>query len=263
MPIPEMNGHGKRNGADQERCKRVLSDVIMSLAFLKCAYHAIVALFSRKPVFIMKLHRLQILELLDVQPGLGTIHMQDQRMVLQSTSALGLLRKEMIDAFGVEEVRRLAYRTGYATGYQAGKTLARHFGSSSVLEDIEIGCTMHTIGLGVLVEPISEALGSDGSVTLEVICRNSYEASEYLQHFPAKQFPVCWSMTGIASGYLSAVMEKEVYAREIMCVGKGDPCCKLVIHDATQKISTLYIRSAFDWRNVARCSTDALTNGFS
>jgi len=195
---------------------------------------------------MMKLHRLQILELLNVQPDLGTIHMQDQRMVLQSTSALGLLRKEMIDGFGIDAVRRLAYRTGYATGYQAGKTLARHFGSSSVLEDIEIGCTLHTIGLGVLVQSISEALGTDGSITLETICRNSYEASEYLQHFPAEEFPVCWSMTGIATGYCSAVMEKEVYAREVMCVGKGDPYCKLVIHDAQSWGDDIYsIREEF------------------
>lgn len=182
-------------------------------------------------MFIVKLRRLQILELLDVRPDLGTIHIKGQRMVLQSVSALGLLREEMIEAFGIDAVRRLAYRNGFATGYQAGKTLTRHFGSTNALEDIEVGCTLHTLGLGVLVEPINSVLEPDGRFHCDTICRNSYEAEQYLQHFPVGNFPVCWSMSGYASGFCSAVVGREVYAQETMCVGRGDPYCYLVTRD--------------------------------
>ena len=43
-----------------------------------------------------ELERLQLAELLDFRPDLGIIRLHEQRVVLLSAAAMGLLRKELI-----------------------------------------------------------------------------------------------------------------------------------------------------------------------
>ena len=56
-----------------------------------------------------------ISECLFFSPGDGRIWLQDQRMVLLHTEALGSLRREMIDSLGTERARGLFTRAGYVT----------------------------------------------------------------------------------------------------------------------------------------------------
>ena len=56
-------------------------------------------------------------ELLDFRPDQGIIRLHEQRVVLLSAAAIGLLRKELIDTLGTETARRLFLRFGYADGY--------------------------------------------------------------------------------------------------------------------------------------------------
>ena len=61
--------------------------------------------------------RLQLAELLDFRPDLGIIRLHDQRVVILSAAAMGLMKKELIDTFGRDVARRLMLRFGYADGY--------------------------------------------------------------------------------------------------------------------------------------------------
>ena len=45
--------------------------------------------------------RLQLAEVLDFRPDKGVIRLHDQRVVILSAAAMGLLRKELIDTFGM------------------------------------------------------------------------------------------------------------------------------------------------------------------
>ena len=47
---------------------------------------------------------LHLAELLDFRPDQGVIRLHDQRVVILSAAAMGLLRKELIDTLGVEAV---------------------------------------------------------------------------------------------------------------------------------------------------------------
>ena len=40
--------------------------------------------------------------------------------------------------------------------------------------------------------------------------------------------PVCWTLCGFASGYMTAVHQRPVYAVEERCAAYGDPHCRLV-----------------------------------
>jgi transcriptional regulator with PAS, ATPase and Fis domain len=60
------------------------------------------------------------------------------------------------------------------------------------------------------------------------IWHDSYEAEQHLLHVGPAEEPVCWTLTGFASGYLSRAYEQEVYCIEERCRGKGDAYCRVV-----------------------------------
>lgn len=62
----------------------------------------------------------------------------------------------------------------------------------------------------------------------ESIWLDSYEAEQHLLHLGRSEEPVCWSLTGFASGYLSRAYGREVVCREERCRGKGDALCQVI-----------------------------------
>src|SRR6186997_2677828 len=71
----------------------------------------------------MDLEHLNLAELLDFQPDKGIIRLHEQRVVILSAAAMGLLRKELIDTLGLETARQLFLRFGYADGYHDAVSL--------------------------------------------------------------------------------------------------------------------------------------------
>jgi transcriptional regulator with PAS, ATPase and Fis domain len=67
--------------------------------------------------------------------------------------------------------------------------------------------------------------------------------------------PVCWSLCGFASGYLSYANGREIYCMEETCVGKGDAVCRVVGRDAQGWGERMEPQLAF-YRN--RCLTAGL-----
>jgi transcriptional regulator with PAS, ATPase and Fis domain len=57
---------------------------------------------------------------------------------------------------------------------------------------------------------------------------SSYEAEQHLLHFGRADAPMCWTICGLISGYLSRTAGKEIYVLEDRCEGKGDAGCHLL-----------------------------------
>jgi transcriptional regulator with PAS, ATPase and Fis domain len=55
----------------------------------------------------------------------------------------------------------------------------------------------------------------------------SYEAEQHLLHFGRVDAPMCWTICGLTSGYLSRTVGKEIFVLEDRCMGKGDVACRL------------------------------------
>jgi len=68
----------------------------------------------------------------------------------------------------------------------------------------------------------------------EVVWHDSYVAEQHIHHFgkTSGSGPVCWSLVGYASGFASACLGKEIYFREMSCVGQGDKQCVAIGRDA-------------------------------
>ena len=70
-----------------------------------------------------QLEHLDLAEVFDFRPDLGIIRFHEQRVVILSAAAMGLLSKALIETLGPEAARRLMMRFGYADGYHDAVSL--------------------------------------------------------------------------------------------------------------------------------------------
>ncbi len=176
---------------------------------------------------------LHLAELLDFRPDQGIIRLHEQRVVILSAAAMGLLRKELVDTLGLETARRLLLRFGFADGYHDAVSLRDRSAWASPEQGLRAGAMLHTLEGIVRADVIRiEHDESTGRFEEEVVWHDSYEAEQHLHHYGRHSSPVCWSLVGYSSGYVSACMGKEIYFRETACLGQGAKACSVVGRDA-------------------------------
>src|SRR5574338_1602559 len=88
---------------------------------------------------------LHLAELLDFRPNQGIIRLHEQRVVILSAAAMGLLRKELANAFGLETARRLLLRFGYADGYHDAVSLRDQSKWPNPFEGLRAGAVLHRL----------------------------------------------------------------------------------------------------------------------
>ena len=176
---------------------------------------------------------LHLAELLDFRPDQGIIRLHDQRVVILSAAAMGLLRKELIDTLGLETARRVAIRFGFADGYHDAVNLRERSNWDDPLDGIRAGAVLHTLE-GIVRTDVRriEHDAATGRFEEEVVWHDSYVAEQHVHHYGKTSEPVCWSLVGYASGFVSACLGKEIYFREMSCVGQGDKQCVAIGRDA-------------------------------
>ena len=183
----------------------------------------------------MKPEDLLLADVLDFRPDKGTIRLQEQRVVILSATAMGLLRKELIDSLGVDTARRLLLRFGYADGYHDAVNLRDRSSWADPVEGLRAGATLHALEGIVRTENLRLQLdAASGAFTGELEWHDSYEAEQHVFQYGTGPDPVCWTLVGYASGYASACLGREVFFAESSCVGQGAPHCTLVGMDAAR-----------------------------
>jgi len=173
---------------------------------------------------------LDLRELLAFDPAGGVIRFANERVLLFDAVALGILRRELIETLGLTGARALLTRFGYAHGWRTAETLRLGFPWDSEDEWRKAGGRLHTLQGLVRVEPTSPHVGPGPRPIGDSVWQDSYEAEQHLLHHGRADEPVCWTLTGFASGYLSRAYERDIYCREERCRGKGDAVCRLVGH---------------------------------
>jgi hypothetical protein len=84
--------------------------------------------------------RLQLAELLDFRPDLGVIRLHDQRVVILSAAALGLMKKELIDTVDHGRIRGTlgAEETDVGATTTLNKAAARGVDVGAIAEQLQI-----------------------------------------------------------------------------------------------------------------------------
>ena len=172
-------------------------------------------------------------QVFDFRPDLGIIRLHEQRVVILSAAAMGLIRKELTDTIGPEVTRRLMLRFGYADGYHDAVSLRERSLWTDPIDGLRAGITLHRLEGIVRAEIKAVAYdAASGRFEEELVFHDSYAAEQHVYHYGKADAPVCWSLTGYVSGYASACLGKEVYFRETTCAAGGAAECRLIGRDA-------------------------------
>jgi DNA-binding NtrC family response regulator/predicted hydrocarbon binding protein len=172
----------------------------------------------------MNAEDLKLEELYDFSPG--RLSLSERRMVLHSINAFALFRKDLFEMVGADHSRRLLTRFGYFWGQADAAAMKRIFTWNNVLEHLKAGPQMLTLqGVCRAVVRKLEVEEPSGRFHMEVAWHDSCESEEHLFVMGQAAYPVCWVLSGYASGYCSYCLGKNVYFIEDKCEGKGDRIC--------------------------------------
>src|SRR6185503_11826032 len=162
-------------------------------------------------------------ELLELDPEAGLIRFAGQRALLIDAVAMGLLRKYLVENFGLNAARTVLTQFGFAHGWRVAEAMKVQLKWDSEDDWRNASTRIHALeGL------FSIAPGSEGPLSREgLMIVSSYEAEQHLLHFGRSDEAVCWTISGLTSGYLSRSMGQEIYVLEDRCVGKGNAACHL------------------------------------
>jgi len=174
----------------------------------------------------MQVENLDHHELLELDAEGDIIRFAGQRVLLLDAVAMGLLRKYIVENFGLTAARTVFTQFGFAHGWRMAESMQAAFTWKNELEWRRAGPRMFGLeGLFRVDLGTRDPLSKEGMTMLA-----SYEAEQHLLHFGRSDTPICWTICGLMSGYLSRTAGHEVYVLESRCMGKGDAACQVFAH---------------------------------
>jgi len=160
-------------------------------------------------------------ELLELDSAGGLIRFAGQRALLVDAVAMGLLRKYLVENFGLAAARTVLTQFGFAHGWRMAEAARAGFAWTAEEDWSRAGARLLALQGLLRAEP-----GSPGALAPEgLLFGASYEAEQHLLHFGRAEAPVCWTICGLQSGWLSRCAGKEIYVLEDRCTGHGDAAC--------------------------------------
>ena len=173
----------------------------------------------------MRVEDLDLKELLELDPNEGMVHFAGQRALIFDAVSHGLLRKELIDNYGERTTRGILSRYGYIHGWRLAENLKNKFKWDSDGEWRKAGTRIYALqGLLTLDPEDPLAFRPEGVTWL-----SSFEVEQQILLSGRSENTVCWTLSGLISGYHSFVTGRQMYALEDRCIGKGDTVCHATI----------------------------------
>jgi len=149
-------------------------------------------------------------ELLELDSAGGMIRFAGQRAILIDAVAIGLLRKYLVENFGLAAARAVLTQFGFAHGFRMAEALKAEFKWDSDEEWRRAGTRIHMLeGLFRIESGSLDPVSADGSTLVA-----SYEAEQHLLHFGRADSATCWTLCGLTSGFISRIQDQEIYVLE-------------------------------------------------
>lgn len=168
-------------------------------------------------------------ESLFFSPGDGRIWLNDQRMLLWHSSAMGHLRRELIDTLGQERARGLLTRAGYVSGARDAQLVRERWPNGDAATVFMAGTRLHALEGVVKVTPLAFDFDIDrGTYEGEFLWEHSSEDDEHIAAYGIGTEAACWSQVGYATGYVTSLFGQLVVFREIECRSMGAGVCRVI-----------------------------------
>ncbi|KZE38742.1 hypothetical protein AV656_07515 [Bhargavaea cecembensis] len=158
----------------------------------------------------------------------GTAHPHTEKKLSTTSATFGMLRKELIENLGVKRAKAFLLRYGWNTGAENAREVLKNPGP--VKEMLEKAGNLHLQSgqIRKLVSERSVKLDDEGNIQ-EIYAvgkwEGSFEVDEHLKHHGRSPQPVCHTLVGFSSGYVSTILGRPVYLKEVTCRGMGDAEC--------------------------------------
>jgi sugar diacid utilization regulator/predicted hydrocarbon binding protein len=152
----------------------------------------------------------------------------NERKILASASAFGILRQQLVEYIGIDRIKGFMFHFGWGMGVADAKEAMKTDSSLEYL--IKQGPIFHITnghisGMNHNCEVKLDEQQNIVSIHGKGIWIDSYEAAQHVKLHGISKVPVCHTLTGYASGYMSTISGQSLLAKEITCVGKGDAAC--------------------------------------
>ncbi|WP_209124218.1 XylR N-terminal domain-containing protein [Alkalihalobacillus sp. BA299] len=158
---------------------------------------------------------------------------EDEMDYIVITKAIAHLRNELINTVDDEKARELMFNYGYELGKTDAMLMRdKYFNIKELINQGPIRHCKKGHIKGSIFEGYLELYGDDTIKTIHGTgtWQQSFEAIEHLKQFGQSDKPVCHTLVGFATGYMSTICQFEVNVVEKNCVAKGDKNCTWEIY---------------------------------
>jgi DNA-binding NtrC family response regulator/predicted hydrocarbon binding protein len=162
-------------------------------------------------------------------PATGRIWFDKQRSLLMHANTFGAMRREIIQAMGVEQGRMVLKRIGHAQGQRDAELVRERWPAQGDWPARSAGPQLHTLEGFVKVSALGWKTTPEHGYHGEYIWTDSVEADEHVAAFGQAAGPVCWSLAGYAEGYAGFIHGGRIVVEEVECVAAGHPHCRAIV----------------------------------
>lgn len=145
------------------------------------------------------------------------------RSVIIDAALFGLSRRALIQSTGLLATQRFVIQMGHAQGWRAAERILPVLSPSPATPHAVL---LRLLALLGVTHDTRTARGDMDDAASSLVVAGSCEAEEHARHCGTSNDPVCWFVSGFASGYLSLATRRTVVCRESRCIGIGDAACE-------------------------------------
>lgn len=159
------------------------------------------------------------------------------RKISTPSSTFDMIRQQLSINIGAEQTRSLLFQLGREMGVYDAQNMMQINDSLEYL--IKNGPLLHIDnghiqGIKHDCRVQFDKNNNVVSVVGQGVWIGSFEATEHIERLGVSKTPVCYTLTGYASGFMSTVFKQPLIAKELTCTGKGDKECKWIIKTKKQ-----------------------------
>jgi two-component system, NtrC family, response regulator HydG len=159
----------------------------------------------------------------------GNIWLDENRMLLLHATALGALRKELIESLGIQRAKGLLLRMGFESGQRDGILARTLIGSGERFDVFQVGPLLHAFeGLVKATVTSADIDWDEGRFFGTADWQGSWEAESHIQNFGIGDYAACWTLVGYASGYATHYFNRFIVFKEEQCLCCGDNNCSIL-----------------------------------
>lgn len=156
----------------------------------------------------------------------GIVSFHNQRLLIFDANVIGLLRENIINELGLDKAKKFLFRFGFIQGFSDFMQIKVNYNFNTEQDLLRTGPILHTWeGIVKAVPEITDFNREEKSLYFTGKWINSFEAEQHLMYHNQEEFPVCWILTGYASGWCTGFLGEKTIALEPKCIAKGDECC--------------------------------------